>query len=55
MIVISFPFFSVPSTLLLWYFALSFSWNHVSVLQADPAEYILQRNDKEPGGGKKLS
>lgn len=55
MIVISFSFFSALSALLLWYLALSFSWNHVSVLQADPAEYILQKNDKWPGGGKKLS
>lgn len=50
MIVISFPFFSAPSALLLRYLALSFSWNHVSVLRAKPAECVLQRNDKGAGG-----
>ena len=55
MIVISFPFFSAPSALLLWYLALLLSWNHISVLQAKPAEYILWRNDKWAGGGVKLS
>ena len=52
MIVISFPFFSAPSALLLWYLALLLRWNHISVLQAKPAEYILWRNDKWAGGGK---
>ena len=55
MIVISFPFFSAPSALLLWYLALLLRWNNISVLQAKPAEYILWRNDKWAGGGGKLS